>query len=108
MLYLEHRPTPPLSGSIKSFWYCEGYRPAHRQERVLPQGAVQVVINLAQDRISNGEQQVGNNRFLSPMLVAGVHSQFMVIDTSSLQQMIGIQFLPGGSIPFFGVPTDEL
>jgi AraC-like DNA-binding protein len=71
---------------------------------------VQIVINLAQDRIPHWAPGGGNEPvdFHSPMLVAGVHSEYMVIDTSSLQEMIGIQFRPGGSIPFFGVPTDEL
>ncbi len=97
MPYLEHRPAPPLSEFIERLWYCRGYRASHRHERVLPNGGTGIVINLA-GRFAGHE---------SPALVSGVHSKYVVIDTAELEDVIGVQFRPGGFVPFFGIPADE-
>jgi AraC-like DNA-binding protein len=115
MLYLEHRPAAPLSLFIEAIWYTRGYNPGHSRERVLPNGTIQLIISLAHDHIHDcggihdytGEP--GNETLvpMPPSLIAGVHSGYMVINTADLTEMMGIQFLPGGAVPFFAVPADK-
>ena len=41
------------------------------------------------------------------MLIVGLRSEYAVIDTTALSEVIGVQFTPGGSVPFFAAPADE-
>jgi hypothetical protein len=46
MLFLERVPAAPLDGFIRVLWYAQAREVAHRRERVLPTGCVQVILNL--------------------------------------------------------------
>jgi hypothetical protein len=43
-------PRPPLSGFVEVLWSFEGTAPSHQLERLLPDGSVELVINLREDR----------------------------------------------------------
>jgi AraC-like DNA-binding protein len=109
MVYLEHKPAPPLSSFIQALWYAKGYRVPHQRERVFPNGSIQVVMNLAHDYLLDCGREAGNDEVtrMPASLIAGVHSEYMVIDTSDLEEIIGMQFWPGGFVPFFAIPADE-
>jgi AraC-like DNA-binding protein len=109
MLYLEHRPPPPLNAFIETLWYTAASEVSHHRQRILPNGSVQLIINLAEDYINDCSRTPGDASVvrLGPALIAGVHTEVMVIDTADLTEMIGLQFWPGGVIPFFGIPADE-
>ena len=51
MLIRKYRPGPPLSDFVELFWLYEGYAPnhAHASERLLPDGTMELVINLRED-----------------------------------------------------------
>jgi AraC-like DNA-binding protein len=105
-MFLEYRPAPPLSSYVEKLWYCEGYRAAHRQERVLPNGRFQIVIDLAQGFTGEGDRGAAS-QLASPSLVIGMRSRYSVIDTAGLQSIMGVVFWPGGARGFFDVPADE-
>jgi AraC-like DNA-binding protein len=108
MLYLQRPPAPPLSAFIEAFWYTKGYQVPHRRERVLPNGSIQLIINLAQDVIDHARvPEGGKASAMPPSLIVGVQSEYVVIDTADLTEMIGLQFWPGGFVPFFALPADE-
>ena len=89
MLY-GRRPGMPLSQFVDRIWYCDGYRAAHRRERVLPNGAFQLIVDLS-----------------SPMaIIGGMQSRYAVIETAGLSSMLGVLFRPGGARHFFG-PSDR-
>src|SRR6516162_6727157 len=100
MISFFHRSKPPLSQFVELFWYYGGVSLPHKQERLLPQGTVELVIDLRENR--QGFQSFPN------ALVAGPHSRFFVIDTACQAEVIGIHFKPGGAFPFFQLPADEL
>ena len=97
-MLLAHRPAPPLGRYVEKLWYCEGYQVAHRQERVLPNGRFQLIIDLA-DYADADSTPAG--------IIVGIRSQYSVTDTAGLQSIIGVVFWPGGSRRFFDVPADE-
>jgi hypothetical protein len=95
-----HCPGLPLSQFVELFWYYEGLSLPHKKERLLPQGTVELVIDLRRDR--------EGSRFFPEAVVSGPHSRFFIIDTTCQAEVIGIHFRPGGAFPFFKMPADEL
>ena len=47
MIVATHIPRAPLNQSIELFWFHEGLNSPHPLERVLPEGSVELIINLA-------------------------------------------------------------
>jgi AraC-like DNA-binding protein len=110
MLSVTHIPQPPLSKFVDLFWFYDGYSPGpHRKERLMPDGSIELVINLKQDeaRIYDREN-LDQYKRLPGALLCGPHSSFFVIDTAQQASVIGIHFKPGGAFPFFKVPAREL
>ena len=110
MLYLTHIPGPPLNSFVELFWFYDGFPArAHKKERLMPDGSVELVINLNEDetRIYDRENLDQCAR-LSGGVLCGPHSSFFVIDTAEQDSVIGIHFKPGGAFPFFKLPADEL
>ena len=90
-----HIPPPPLSEHVELIWHSESYVQPHPQERLLPTGAMTLVIFLDEDdRLDSG--------------ISGAHSEFSLLDTSRPFTMIGVAFKPGGGFPFVGLPAGEL
>jgi AraC-like DNA-binding protein len=87
-------PPPPLSEFVDVFWHCQRDESPHAKERLLPTGAVELVVNLAEDR-------------LGP-IVSGAHSEPFEIDTSEPATIVGVHFKPGGAFPFLNAPADDL
>lgn len=104
-----HRPGPPLSQFVELFWYYEGVSLPHEKERLLPQGTVELVIDLRekQPAVCDGCRPDGFESSPSA-LVCGPHSRFFIMDTACQAQVIGIHFRPGGAFPFLKLPADEL
>ncbi|MGA8185840.1 MAG: helix-turn-helix domain-containing protein [Terriglobia bacterium] len=109
MIFRAHVPAPPLSHFVAQVWFCEGYAPAHEKERILPDGSIQIAINLREnltrfyDRGSTNECES-----LRGAVISGAHSEFAVIDTAEQASVMGVQFKPGGAYPFLGMPASEL
>jgi len=110
MLYLTHIPGPPLNSFVELFWFYDGFPPrAHKKERLMPDGSVELVINLNEDeaRIYDRDDLDKCDR-LPGAILCGPHSSFFVIDTAEQDSVMGIHFKPGGAFPFFKLPADEL
>lgn len=110
MLYREHRPAPPLSRFVSCLWYCEGYTAAHSFEKVLPNGSVQIVINLDRPHITNYEWCQGRleETQRAPALITGLQTKAMLVDTRDMRRLIGVLFAPGGAPAILGIPAHEL
>ena len=95
MLYLERIPAAPLAPFIRAFWYARASHVSHARERVLPNGCVQVILNLARDYILDCPEGSPDIR-RSPALVVGARSLYEIVDTSDMADLVGIVFTPGG------------
>jgi AraC-like DNA-binding protein len=89
-----HRPSPPLDAFVELIWRCDREPEPWTQERLLPQGSVELVIDLAAPA--------------SLDVVAGPHTKFFVLDTTQRQRLVGVHFKPGGAFPFVRPPMYEL
>jgi hypothetical protein len=110
MVFRTYHPGPPLGDFVDLLWLYEGFaRPAHERERLLPDGSVEVVFNLAEDKIRLYDRENTDKfRTFHGSIVSGPHTQFFVIDTAEQDVVAGIHFKPGGAYPFLKMPSDEL
>jgi AraC-like DNA-binding protein len=86
-------PRRPLSDFIQLLWSWETPGLPHERERVLPDGSIELVIDLV---------HAGGS------VIVGAHSRFFVIDTAGPISVVGVHFKPGGARPFLGLPAGEL
>src|SRR5262249_56646321 len=101
-------PGPPLDEYVDRFWLCSD-TPPHPRERILPNGTVQLVINLSDDeiRIFDASDPARPRRY-SGAAVAGPYSNYFVIDPPVHASIIGVYFRPGRAVPVLGVPASQL
>ena len=102
-------PPYPLNQFIESVLYYDNYQPTHQIERLLPDGSVNLIIEL-----TGIDQHVYDNQLLTPAKthrkawVSGMHSGYISIDSGYNAAMVIIRFLPQGAYPFLHFPVVEL
>ncbi len=109
MIFRTYVPASPLSHFVSKIWLYEGYAPAHTKERILPDGSMQLIINLREDltRVYD-RHNTDECQSLRGSVISGAHSEFVVIDTAEQASVIGVYFRPGGAFPFLRLPANEL
>ncbi|MFE4573055.1 DUF6597 domain-containing transcriptional factor [Paenibacillus chitinolyticus] len=109
MLLRTYIPQAPLSVFVDFFWYFECYSPPHSRELTLPDGSIELVFNLSEDRI-NWIDQDYNGLFqkYGSSVISGPHSRSFIIDTPVESAILGVHFKPGGIYPFLKMPVYEL
>jgi AraC-like DNA-binding protein len=105
VIYLERRPVAPLNRCIRVLWYVQGDDFPDGRERILPNGCVQVILNLKRDYLCECSE-IGAAFLLPPALVVGARSHYEIIDTSDMGELMGIAFYPGGFTPFAADAAD--
>ena len=109
MYYLARKPAAPLADFVDLLWLYEGYDVPHERERLLPDGTVELVINLAEDRIRVYDPHDPEKPSTIPgCVVSGPRSEFFIIDTAGEASTVGVHFKAGGAFPFFRVPPAEM
>ena len=104
-----HQPAPPLDHFVECLWLWEGQTRPHALERILPDGSMQIVVNLAEDRIPLYHAETGAPcGHTRGVILCGPRSAFSVIGTAPQLSVFGFHFKPGGMLPFLRMPLDEL
>jgi AraC-like DNA-binding protein len=102
-------PGPPLDAFVSLIWFYEGFAKPHSKERMMPTGAMSMVINLVEDRIRTYDQNDPRKmREVSGSVLVGAHSEHFIIDTAEQLGVVGVEFKPGGAFPFFRPPAEEI
>ena len=86
--------SPPLDAFVALIWICEREPERWSQERLLPGGSVELVVDLAAPAAAD--------------CISGPHSHFFLLDTTRRQRLVGVHFKPGGAFPFLTPPLCEL
>ncbi len=103
--YSEIPPPPGLSPWIECFWFMRGAASPGQPDRVLPDGCVEIVLNLADPF----RQVQGPDLGLQPrQLLAGPMTRHMLIQASGRIDLVGIRLRPGGASAFLPIPLIEL
>jgi hypothetical protein len=107
MTFERQVPAPPLNLFVEFLWFYDGFAPSHRKEKLLPDGTMELIIELRDhpkhtyDRKTLSTQNEYRGAWLS-----GMHNDYIVIEASP-GSMMGVHFRPGGAWPFFGAPLSE-
>jgi len=109
MLFLTRQPCPELREFVDWYWFYEGLSPAHRLERVLPDGTFELCINL-RDELRH-TYDLDDHRPKSAYRrawLSGAHARHIVIDTAANSSMMGVHFKPAGAAGVLGMPAGEM
>lgn len=105
MIYETFIPRAPLGRFVDFLWYFSGTNPPGAKERHLPEGVVQLVVNLRDDRLRMWDPR--GDRRLGHAVVIGPRADWCAMDNAGERTMIGAQFKPGAAAAFLGVPAYE-
>ena len=102
MHVIAHRPQKPLGAWVVSIWYFQGVAIPHTMERILPNGAMQLLVNLNADELRwwDGVDH-GRARRLPGGALAGAFARPFAIDTAQQRMITGVSFAPGSAAAFF-------
>ena len=109
MVFEVHIPAFPLNQFIESFIYYRDYNPVHSVDRFLPDGNINVVIDLTDypkyiyDNDTLKEIQACKNVWFS-----GIRNQYITIPSGKDSEMFIINFVKGMAYPFVQMPLHEL
>jgi len=92
---MQYAPGPPLSEFVDFLWYFRGTEVSNAKERVLPTGALDLIIRLDSARTSDSGMH-------------GPRTRSVVIRVGSLSELLGVHFKHGGAFPFVHLPVGEL
>jgi len=108
MLYREIQPTPALARFVECFWTLENDAgtAATQPERLLPDGCVELILNFG-ERFREHKDDGRDERQPQHLLVGQMTRPILIAPSGSVQ-LLGIRFHPGGTVPFFRIPMQEL
>ena len=108
MIHLLYVPHVPLLRHIECFWYVEHRLPAPELQARLPEGVLELVLNLADAQwLCHGEQAKQRDPWRETW-IAGQQQSPLVIASTGHVRLYGIRFRPGGALAFTGVSCHEL
>ena len=106
MVYLEETPNPLLRSWIRTLWYCRAPKVPHRRERVLPNGCMQIIVNLSRNYLTDCREDREASIKLPRAIVAGTRARYVLVDTTDMEELAGISFVPGGFAGLFRERAD--
>src|ERR1051325_3204591 len=105
MIFRVRHPPPALAPFVEMFWIYENNPRPYGLERIMPTGAAQLVVNLAEDE-TRVYDEAGRCETGSAISLSGAHSQYAIIDTSEQRSVAGVVFRAGGICAFVAMPSD--
>jgi methylphosphotriester-DNA--protein-cysteine methyltransferase len=109
VLYRVQKPSPPLQSFIENLWYHEGVTTDHAMDRLLPDGAIELIFDLTdRPKIWYDSETPGRVRTVGESWLSGQHRRSIVIESAKESCMIGARFRPGGLHPFLAMPVAEV
>ena len=109
MLLHLHKPAPPLDAFVEVVIYFEGYNPGHTKEKLLPDGAVEIIVDLtdAPKKLYHRDDFTRARDFRGAW-ISGMRRDWIVIEAQPGASMAVIRFRPGGAFPFLGFAVEGI
>ena len=109
MIHKLRFPQLPLSQFVENFWLVEGFSADYTREKILPDGAIELIIDLdTEPKSIFDDESSQRSRTVRKAWISGERTGYIVIGAHRNQSMVGIRFRPGGAYPFFRFPISEL
>lgn len=102
-----HIPQGALAEAIAMIWAWPDFQVAHAQELILPHGAMELTINLAETPLNVRHLDDSTQTIHGPMVIGGCSKPFF-IGTDRPQSLLSVLFKPGAARLIFGLPATEL
>ena len=108
-IYKMYTPSLPLSNYISHFTYYKNHTPGHSIDRFLPNGNIEIVIDLTEtpkfiyDNITLAEIQA-----CKKLWVSGIRNKYITIPSGQNSEMFILNFHKGKARPFLGLPLSEI
>src|SRR6185369_11301319 len=107
MIFERLVPSPPLNAFVEFLWLYDDYAPSHSKEKLLPDGSMELIIDLRDHpKHKYDRQDFSHATPFRKYWLSGMQNEYIVIE-SSPGSMMGVHFRPGGAWPFFGMPLSE-
>ena len=99
----------PLTRYVAGIWHFEADTFSHARERLVPNGCLQLLVNLDEDELrwDSGPELTSPNR-VSGAAVGGALDTAIAIDTGQQRRITGVSFHPGGAAACLPLPPSEL
>ncbi len=102
-------PGFPLNQFIQSFLYYKGYSPDHSIDRFLPDGNVNVVIDLTErPKFIYDNDTLKEIQACRRVWFSGMRNSFITIPSGKDSEMFIINFHKGMAYPFVEMPMDQM
>lgn len=109
MLLHLHTPGPPLDRFVEVVTFYADYRPDHSKERLLPDGGVEIIIDLTEDpKRLYDRGDFSRSRAFRDAWISGMRRKWIVIEAGQGASMVVIRFRPGGAYPFLGFAVEGI
>src|SRR5687767_10733589 len=109
MLYQTFVPPKPLSDFITHFTYFKNYTPHHSIDRFLPNGNVEVVIDLTDEpKYIYDNETLKEIQACKKIWISGIRNSFITIPSGKHSEMFVINFAKGMVSPFLAMPLTEI
>jgi AraC-like DNA-binding protein len=116
LLYRQRKPVGALARSVSSIWYARGGMQGHWMERVLPNGSMQLIVNLAHEWIADlrplaralqrGEALPAVGEPLAASVLVGMQTRYALIGSDELDEVMGVVFRSGAVLQCTGESAD--
>jgi len=110
MILQFHIPPPPLTDYVELITYYKGYNPPHTIERLLPDGGIDLIIDL-----TNVPKYIYDNETLTETQsckrawISGMRTEYISIQARAAEsEMLVIRFRPGMAWSFLHMPVLEI
>jgi hypothetical protein len=90
-------PGPPLAAYVELFWFVQG-RPDYVREKVLPNGAIEFIVNLGAAHKVVDRWDGSRCRLFDQAWLAGLQEDFLLVEAVEDFDLVGVRFRPGAAV----------
>jgi AraC-like DNA-binding protein len=109
MLTHVHRPAPPLDRFVENIVYFSGYRPAHVREKLIPDGAIEIIVDLGErSKKLYADERTAKAVDFRRAWISGMRSRPIIIEAQQDASLLIIRFRPGGATPFLRFASEGI
>jgi AraC-like DNA-binding protein len=99
--------SPALAPHVEHLWVARGYLPARWRNMILPDGAMELIINLGDPQKLCAPDYPAKHTIFRHSWISGERTAPIVIDEIGYVHLVGARMRPGGAWPFLGIPLRE-